>query len=48
VGDPRLNFTSPTILLDGQLIYGAKTGSSGGGCTGEPLDEAKLLAALLK
>lgn len=43
-GDPLRGYTSPSILLDGRLLFGAASGESG--CSIAPLDAEQLLAEL--
>ena len=41
---PLRGYTSPSILLDGQLIFGSASGEAG--CSVTPLDAERLLADL--
>ncbi len=43
-GHPLRGYTSPSILADGRLLFGAASG--GAGCSSAPLDSERLLAAL--
>ena len=44
--DPFRRYTSPSILIDGRLVYGALTQGADGGCSVEKLTFQRLKALI--
>ena len=45
-GDPLLKYTSPTVLLNGDIIFGASTDGESRGCSAEKVDIRALLEVI--
>ena len=45
-GDARLKYTSPTILLNGEILFGSHTDGESRGCSIERLDVEALANAI--
>ena len=48
VSDPLREFSSPTLLVDNEIIFGSRVSGLGGGCSLKLPTDAELLEAIKK